>query len=315
MSRLQGNNDRPAPGSQAAGSFTFTPATREKAKARFALMGVSGSGKTWTGLRLTAGLADRFAVIDTERGAASKYAGLRGIHFDTLQLQSFDPRNLIGALAAAADAGYGAVMVDSWSHFWSGTDGTLEQVDRAAKKGYGGNSFAGWSEGTPLQNSMVDALLSYPGHVVATMRSHTEWSLQTNANGKKEPVRLGTRPEQRRGVEYEFDVVAQMDTDNRLTVIKSRCPELHGLNVTRPDGMQIAKTLNTWLNDGAAPVDPATYVDRATAAEAGQDALSTLLVEVESRGLQATPLLDPADGSAVTLADYINTRLLTLGAQ
>ncbi|MDH6226242.1 ATP-binding protein [Streptomyces sp. MJP52] len=309
------NQQRQAPANDgfADSDFTFAPATREKIKARLALMGVSGSGKTWTSLAIARGLADRFAVIDTERGAAAKYAGVNGIHFDTLQMRRYDPRDLIKALAAAAQAGYGAVVIDSLSHFWSGTEGTLEQVDRAAKKGYGGNSFAGWKEGTPLQNSMVDALLSYPGHVIATMRAHTEWSLETNDRGKKEPVRVGTRPEQRRGVEYEFDVVGLMDTDNTLTVIKSRCPDLHAAVIERPDGGAIAKTMLGWLNDGAAGVDPSTYVDKATADDATYDGLLTLFSEVESRGLQSTPMLAP-DGQATTLGDFIRARGTALKA-
>ncbi|MET7956370.1 AAA family ATPase [Streptomyces sp. NPDC005317] len=315
MSRLS-NPSGPAarPADNGSTDFTFAAATREKAKARLAIMGVSGSGKTWTGLRLTHGLSPRFAVIDTERGAASKYAGINGVTFDTLQLHTYHPNNLIGALAAAANAGYEAVLVDSLSHFWSGTEGTLEQVDRAAKQRFGNNTFGGWKEGTPLQNAMVDALLSYPGHLVATMRAHTEWSLQTNANGKKEPVRLGTRPEQRRGVEYEFDVVAQMDTENTFTVIKSRCPDLHALVVERPDGADIAKTLLGWLDEGAAGVDPAAYVDRATADDITFEALGELRAEVDARGLQATPLLDPATGDATTLGGYIQARGIALKA-
>lgn len=288
--------------------FAFAPATREKIKARLALMGISGSGKTWTSLAMARGFGEQFAVIDTERGAASKYAGVNGLQFDTLQLHRYDPRALIKALGAAAAAGYGTVVVDSLSHFWSGTDGTLEQVDRAAKKSYGGNSFGGWKEGTPLQNAMVDALLAYPGHVIATMRAHTEWSLETNKNGKKEPVRLGTRPEQRRGVEYEFDIVGQMDTDNTLTIIKSRCQDLHAAVIEKPDGAAIAKTMLGWLNDGAVGVDPSEYVDAATAADATYEGLLELFGRVESRGLQATPMLDPATGEATTLGDYIRTR-------
>lgn len=305
----------PASDDFASGSYTFAPATREKAKARLALMGVSGSGKTWTGLRIAHGLSERFAVIDTERGAASKYAGINGINFDVLPLSNFDPRNLVKALAAAAAAGYGAVLVDSLSHFWSGTDGTLEQVDKAAKKGFGGNTFAGWKEGTPLQNSMVDALLSYPGHVIATMRAHTEWSLERNAKGQLEPTRVGTRPEQRRGVEYEFDVVAGMDVRNILTVLKSRCPSLHNQVIEQPDGTQLAATLLDWLNDGAAGIDPSEYVDRATVEDATYEDLIALFSEVESRGLQATPLLDPATGDGVNLGDYIRARGTTLRTQ
>ncbi|MGK5730225.1 ATP-binding protein [Streptomyces sp. URMC 124] len=287
--------------------FAFRPATKEQAKARIALQGVSGSGKTWTGLALSAGLGDRFAVIDTERGAASKYVGINGIQFDVLQMSRYDPRDLGKALGAAAQAGYPTVMVDSLSHFWKGTDGTLEQVERA-KSRYGGNSFGGWKEGTPIQNAMIDALLAYPGHVVVTMRSHTEWVLQANDRGRTEPVAVGTRAEQRKGVEYEFDVVGAMDVHNTLTILKSRCPALHQQVIQRPDGGKLAQQLLEWLNDGAPATDPADYITRATAHDATYKGLLDLYAEVDSRGLLATPMLDPADGKPTSLGEFIRTR-------
>jgi hypothetical protein len=289
------------------GEFTFRPATKEQAKARVALMGVSGSGKTWTGLALAHGLAagGRLAVIDTERGSASKYVGTRGIQFDTLQMYRYDPRDLVKALAVASKAGYAAVLIDSLSHFWKGADGTLEQVDRA-KSRYGNNSFAGWKEGTPMQNQMIDALLTYPGHVVATMRSHTEWVLQENERGKKEPKQMGLRAEQRRGVEYEFDVVGSMDVDNTLTFVKSRCSALHKKVVKEPDGGHVAKELLAWLGDGAPAADPAEYLDRAQAPHATYEGLLALYAEVEARGLLASPYLD--DEQPTSLGEFIRAR-------
>lgn len=289
--------------------FVFRPATKDQAKARIAIQGVSGSGKTWTSLALAYGLSDggRFAVIDTERGAASKYVGINGITFDVLQMHRYDPRDLVKALAAAAQAGYGTVLIDSLSHFWKGTDGTLEQVDKA-KARFGGNSFGGWKEGTPMQNAMIDALLSYPGHVVVTMRSHTEWVLETNDRGKREPVAKGTRAEQRKGVEYEFDVVGAMDIDNTLSILKSRCPSLHRRVIERPDGGAVAKELLVWLNDGAVAVDPATLIDAAKSDAATYEGLVNLYSDVESRGLLATPLLHPDTGAPTSLGDYIRER-------
>ncbi|TVL89888.1 hypothetical protein CD790_25845 [Streptomyces sp. SAJ15] len=208
---------------------------------------MSGSGKTWTGLSIAHGLSkgSKFAVIDTERGAASLYAGHRGIQFDICPMDRYDPRDLIRVLDAAAQASYPTVFVDSLSHFWKGTDGTLDQVERASSR-YGGNKFAGWKDGTPLQNDMVAAILDYPGHVVCSMRSYTEWVLE---NGK--PHRVGMRPEQRKSIEYEFDVAVAMDLDNRLEVLKSRCPALHRKAIDRPNGARdIAQPLLDWLNSG-----------------------------------------------------------------
>lgn len=227
-----------------SGQFEFRPASKAGRKARLSIQGMSGSGKTWTGLSIAHGLSEgqKFGVIDTERGAASLYAGHRGLHFDTLPMERYDPRDLGRALDAAAQAGYPTVFVDSLSHFWKGTDGTLEQVEKAKAK-YGGNKFAGWKDGTPLQNDMVAAILDYPGHVVCSMRSYTEWVL---VNGK--PERVGMRPEQRKGIEYEFDVAVAMDLENTLEVLKSRCPALNRQVIKRPNGARdIAGPLLAWL--------------------------------------------------------------------
>lgn len=289
------------------GAFVFRPATKEGSKARVAVQGVSGSGKTWTGLSIAHGLADGgpLAVIDTERGAASLYVGINGIQFDVLQMHRYDPRDLVKALAAASGAGYGVVFVDSLSHFWKGTDGALDQVEKHKGK-YGNNSFAGWKDVTPMQNDMIDALLAYPGHVVVTMRSHTEWVLQENERGKKEPKQMGMRAEQRRGVEYEFGLVCDMSIENTLTVIKSRCPALHRKVIQEPNGaVDIAKPLLDWLNDGEPTADPAVFIDRAAGLASYDDALA-LYSEVDQRGLLATPYLD--GDQPTSLGDYIRAR-------
>ena len=52
----------------------FKKATKEQAKLRLALFGVSGSGKTYTALRIATGLGGKIAVIDTERNSACKYS-------------------------------------------------------------------------------------------------------------------------------------------------------------------------------------------------------------------------------------------------
>ena len=58
-------------------NLTFQPATRHEAKARVAMIGPTGSGKTWTSLqfaRILAGETGRIGLIDTENASASLYA-------------------------------------------------------------------------------------------------------------------------------------------------------------------------------------------------------------------------------------------------
>ncbi|WP_201260838.1 ATP-binding protein [Embleya scabrispora] len=291
-------------------TFEFTPATREKSKARIALEGPSGAGKTFTALTLAGALSPRVAVIDTERGSASKYArgsSGDGFDFDTLQMTTYDPRDLIGALATAGSAGYGCVVVDSLSHFWMGKGGMLELVDAIGQRKGSGGGFGGWKEARPYERDMIDALVAYPGHVIVTMRVKSEWVIGTNKNGKPEPKKVGTKAEQREGLEYEFDLVASMDLENTLVVGKTRCPALNGAVINRPD-TSLALTMLDWLNDGVEVVDPATYLDRAAAADATWEGLRELHAEVTRRQLVGSAVLHPVTGVPTTLGAVIVER-------
>lgn len=285
-------------------AFTFTPATKDEAKARIALTGPSGSGKTYTSLVLACALADNVAVIDTERGSASKYADEFG--FSRLNLQTFEPPALIEALAAAAAAGFGAVVVDSMTHFWSGTGGMLEQVDAAAKRGYGGNSFGGWKEARPLERKMIDALVSYPGHVIVTMRSKTDYVIEENERGRKVPRKVGLKPEQREGIEYEFDIVGDLDHENTLVVTKSRARTIAGRVVSKP-GPDFAADIAEWLGSGKPAADANAYRDRALATGATRQDLRALHTEVKGRGLLNAAVQDDT-GETTTLGELIVRR-------
>lgn len=235
----------------------FQKATRKKAKARVALVGPSGSGKTYTALVLARGLvgpSGTIALIDTERASASKYAGTV-TEFDALDLDHHAPQEYVQAIQDAAREGYDVLVIDSLSHAWNGRGGALEQVDMAAKRTQN-NSYVAWRDVTPQHNALVDAILTYPGHVIVTMRAKTEYVLETGKNGKQTPRKVGMAPIQRDGMEYEFDVVADMDLDHNMIVSKSRCSALADAVISRPDtGM--ADTLRTWLSDGVDAPPPA----------------------------------------------------------
>jgi len=223
-------------------SFTFKKATKSSAKLRAALFGPSGAGKTFTALRIAAGLGGAIAVIDTERGSASKYADRFG--FDVLDLEHAAIPSYEGAIAAAARAGYPVLVVDSLSHGWQEL---LQEVDRLAAAKYRGNTWSAWSEGTPKQRALVDAILSYPGHVIATMRSKTEWRVEANGKGKQAPVRVGLAPEQGKGIEYEFDLLLELSTDHIGHVIKDRTGKFQDAMLDKP-GEDFGQALAAWLS-------------------------------------------------------------------
>jgi len=228
--------------------MTFTKAVKEQNKLRMALIGPSGSGKTYSALSIATHMGGRIALIDTERGSASKYADL--FDFDVLELSSFSPNAYIAAIDEASKAGYTVLIIDSLSHAWAGKDGVLEFVDKKAKATNSGNTFAAWRDATPLHNSLIDAMLGADLHIIATMRSKMEHVQDKDDRTGKTVIRkVGMQPIQRDGLEYEFDVVGDLNQENDLIISKTRCPAIGGVIFSKP-GKDIATELMTWLTSG-----------------------------------------------------------------
>lgn len=241
--------------------FTFTEATKEKAKARIALVGPSGAGKTYTALKLATAFGGPIAVVDTERGSASKYSGKsEGFPpFMTLRPERFDVRKFGEMMQAAAQVcGTGTLIIDSLTAYWSGPGGMQEMVDAIAGQSASKNSFQAWGKARPFEKAMFDAILTFPGHVIVTMRVKTEYVIEENSRGKKEPRKVGLAPEQRQGVEYEFDIVGDMTPDNELVVSKSRCRAVRERGRFPHPGKELGGLILDWLNDGvdAVPAAP-----------------------------------------------------------
>lgn len=225
----------------------FQPAKKYQSRLRLGLAGPTGSGKTYSALAIASGLGAKIALIDTEHASASLYADR--FAFDTLNLSDFDPRNYMEAITAAE--GYDVLVIDSLSHAWAGKGGALEMVDKARARSQSNNSFTAWKDITPLQNRLVDAILGAPMHVIATLRSKTEYVIET-VNGKAQPRKIGLAPVQRDSIEYEFTVFGEMNAEHQLVVTKSRLAELSDQVIDRP-GAPLAAQLLAWLSGEPAP--------------------------------------------------------------
>ena len=229
----------------------FQPASKQQARARVAFSGASGSGKTYWSLAWASVLAEGngLAFIDTERGSASLYADQ--FTFDVLEMRPpFHPDRLVEALQSAEQAGYRAVVIDSLTHFWSGQGGVLEIVDQASSR-FKGNSHAAWQVGTPIQQRMVDAVLGYEGHILATMRAKTEWVMEPDERGRVTPRKVGLAPQQRSDIEFEFTMMLELDaTTHRASVAKSRFADFADKVFAPADCIASAEQFLGWLKAG-----------------------------------------------------------------
>jgi hypothetical protein len=194
------------------------------------------------------------------------------------------------------------LIIDSLSHAWTGKEGALDQVDRAARRNQSGNTFGAWRDVTPRHNAMVDAIIGARLHIIATMRAKTDYVQEKNDKTGKTSVRkVGMAPVQRDGLEYEFDVVADLDQDNNLIVGKTRCPMLAGTVVNKA-GREIASKLNAWLEDGVSATTPYTASNGAANTAPQVAAPPVPEVQASNGAAETDPYASTARGNRIRAA-------------
>ena len=227
--------------------MAFRKAQRKQAKLRLAITGPAGSGKTYSALLLAFGLGGKIAMIDTENGSGDLYAQLGD--YDICGLGApYTPQRYLQLIHEAEQAKYDVIIIDSLSHAWSGQGGLLDAQNKLTETKYRGNSYAAWRDITPLQNLLVDALIASPAHIIATMRSKTEYVQNKADNGRTEIRKVGLAPVQREGIDYEFGTVFDLSPEHLAVVSKDRTG-LFGddiFTVTKDTG----KKLRQWLDAG-----------------------------------------------------------------
>jgi hypothetical protein len=206
-------------------------------------------------------------------------------------------------IKAAAANGYDVVIVDSLTHAW---DALLAMKDKVAKKDRGQNSFTAWAKINPHHNDLIDTIVGTPIHIIGTIRAKSDYVMEeyTRKNGMKgeKPVKVGMKAMQREGFEYEFDVFAQMDIENRMIIEKSRCPALTGEVIEKP-GAEVADTLRVWLSDGV-EVAPATVsVDDIINANEGDFTPEEMDAMPQPAPRQSAPRPTPQQRKSPTVGD------------
>ncbi len=224
----------------------FRKAERRKAKLRLAITGPAGSGKTYGALQIAQGLRGRIAMIDTENGSGDLYSSI--CEYDIMNINApFDPRKYIQAIHDAENEGYDVLIIDSLSHCWISEGGLLDMKEQLATSGKY-NSFSAWSKVTPIQNKLIEAMLTSKCHIIATMRSRTDYVQCVNDKGRTEIRKVGLAPVQRDGMDYEFSVVFDLNNEHTVTVSKDRTSIFDGKNFTL--SAETGATLLAWLNSG-----------------------------------------------------------------
>lgn len=176
--------------------ISFRPAVRSGVGLIIGLAGASGSGKTFTAMRLASGISgDKpFAVIDTEAGRALHYADQ--FRFDHGDLKApFRPDAYVEAIVAADKAGYPVIVVDSVSHVWAGDGGILDWQEEELARMAGDDwkkreavKMASWIKPKMSHKHMVQRLLQVRAHLILCFRAEEKIEMIRGDDGKMKIV-------------------------------------------------------------------------------------------------------------------------------
>jgi hypothetical protein len=236
----------------------FKKAKREQIWIKVLGAGASGSGKTYSMLRLATGFAKKsggkIAAIDTENGRIRYYAN--EFDFDDLQLSApYTPEKYIEAIESAVESGYTILIIDSITHEW---DYCLEVHSKMP-----GNSYTNWSKITPRHDPFMEKILQSPLHIFATVRGKDEYVME-DKNGKQVPKKVGLGYKQRDNTEYNYTVTFNIDQQSHIADAMKDNTHLFENRydvLTEKDGM----ALYDWANSGDAPAQkpqPKTNVEQ-----------------------------------------------------
>lgn len=263
-------------------SFHFRPAERGVVPILMGISGGTGSGKTFSALRVAAGLSDRIAFVDTERGRARHYA--KHFRFDhALLLPPYSPEQYIEALdAAEAHVGPGgAVIMDSCSHLWESEGGLLETaqqtahemyeraVEKAEKNGRATDwitpdsfTYPSWREPKQRNQKWVNRVLQANCHIIFCFRAKEKRKMVKNGN-KTELTSLGVLPIIEESFPYEMTLFAMLSWEAQGVPIFSNVGKpLSGefreiFRDRRPLDEDHGRALAAWSADAEAQPAPA----------------------------------------------------------
>ena len=215
---------------------------------RLAITGPVGSGKTYGALLIAQGLGGKIAMIDTENGSGDLYADMCDYDVQTITAP-YSVQKYLAAIHEAEEADYDILIIDSLSHVWTGEGGLLDMHNQIVRGMKSGNSYAAWNQITPWHNRLIETMLNSRCHIIATMRSKTDYAQIQNDRGRTEIRKVGLAPVQRDGMDYEFTIVFDLSMEHTVTVSKDRTSMFDRQVFTL--SQDTGKTLRKWLDSGA----------------------------------------------------------------
>jgi energy-coupling factor transporter ATP-binding protein EcfA2 len=194
-------------------TFESRPAVREQTPLLLGLVGPSGTGKTFSALRLATGIqrvsGGDVYVVDTEAKRALHYADRFKFHHLPFAAP-FSPLDYLAAVEHCHKRGGKVIVVDSLSHEHEGPGGVLEmheqELDRLAGQDWEKRkrmTFLAWAKPKQQRRRFINSLLQIPVHVICCFRAKPKLKIVRG----QEPVPRGYQPIA--GEEFIYEMTAK----------------------------------------------------------------------------------------------------------
>ena len=314
--------------------FLLQPATRKAVAPKVLLSGCAGAGKTLSALLLAAGMIDvrtdadwaDIVVADADNQSSTYYVGTAftvgdGINepvecvtigrFTHIDFKSpYHPDRWIKLIGEVFEAKKRALILDNFSAEWEGDGGVLDWNRRL------GGRASDWAVTGPAHTRVLEAIRRCPIPIIATLREEQKIEIVKVPDGrggeKTEVRKLGLKPKQREGIEYEFDIQMSIAHDTKAASVGTG-KDRTGLFSTRIPSVitpETGRTLANWARSGDEPVGSRGWVARRAAAIRDAKTMDELKEVFAKTNTQGASLLTPENRQLLIAAkDAAKARL------
>lgn len=252
------------------GILNIKPVTRAGSKVVIGIAGETGSGKTFTALKIARGMVDKpseIGLLDAENGRGRLYAEILDGKFQHSDLFApFSPSRYRQAIKEFQDAGVKVLVIDSASHEWEG-DGGCEEIAASSPK------MPNWKMAKSEHKKFMSALLQSNMHIIVCLRAREKVSF-TNP---REPVSLGIQPICEKNFMFEMTASMMMWNEGKSQQFLKMPEALRSVFGAGDNYLNEShgKALISWVNTGE-PVDEELEHWRSVLQMAANDGLIAL---------------------------------------
>ena len=193
--------------------INIRPAVRGESKVIIGIAGVSGSGKTYTALKIARGMVDKpseIGFLDTENKRGSLYSDILDGQFLIGDLYPpFSPNRYNEAIKEFQAAGVKVLVIDSASHEWEG-EGGCDDIANAPKLDGTPRKVANWAGAKREHKRFMNTLLQCNMHIIICLRARDKVKIE-KVNGKEEFIPQGLQPVQEKNFMFEMTASIMME--------------------------------------------------------------------------------------------------------